>query len=124
MEKSRIVGEFLADTIEKQSWYRAKANTINGVVASLAGVAIWIATYFGTTGAAPELSEALTLFVIPVLTALSLRLTKNGIGTQQANDLLTQISAQEMRDIAAASTEAERRAVVDGFSVYKEAPHA
>ena len=86
MNNPEVIADFLEKTIEKQSWYRKNANVINGVVASTAATLVFILTYIQTTG---TISIAETAFgvIVPVVTGLSLRLTKNGIGKKQAEDL-------------------------------------
>ena len=117
-QRTKIISDFLADAISNQSWYRAHANTVNGVLASIAGVVVWLSTYLGATGAMPELNEILVSFVVPLFTGLALAVTKNGIGPQQSNELLKHAREAEERDIEAALLDAERHDVVNGFSVY------
>lgn len=86
MNKPEVIAGFLEKTIEQQSWYRKNANVINGIVASAAATLVFIFTYIQTTGSVP-VAETAFGFIVPVVTGLSLRLTKNGIGKKQAEDL-------------------------------------
>lgn len=84
--RTEVVADFIDRTVESQSWYRQNANVVNGTAAGLAGAAAFLLTYVQTTGSWPGLEGAL-VFLSPVLSAVALKLTRNGIGEVQAAEL-------------------------------------
>lgn len=95
--KHDVIADFVDRSVEDQSWYRKNANTINGVVAGLAGAAVFLLTYVQTTGAWPG-AEALLVFLAPLLSAVALKLTKNGIGETQAAELKRRADMEDRQD--------------------------
>lgn len=110
MNNPEVIADFLESTIKKQSWYRKNANVINGVIASTAATLVFIFTYIQTTGDIPVAETAFGL-IVPVITGLSLRLTKNGIGTKQAEDL--------KKDAVVEKKKAPKSASENGFPEFK-----
>lgn len=96
MNNPEIIAEFIETAIKKQSWYRQHANVINGVIAATAGTLIYILTYFQTTGDV-SFGPATTAVVIPVITGVALRFTKNGIGKKQGEDLKEHAVAEDKK---------------------------
>lgn len=96
--KHDIIADFVDRSVEGQTWYRKNANTVNGVVAGLAGAIAFLLAYVQTTGQWPG-AEGLLVFLAPLLSAVALKLTKNGIGETQAAELKRQ-AAMEDREVS------------------------
>lgn len=86
MNNPEIIADFIETTIKKQSWYRKHANVVNGVIAATAATVVYILTYLQTTGDVPVAQTAFAA-IIPIVTGVSLRFTKNGIGKKQGEEL-------------------------------------
>lgn len=95
--KHDLIADFLDRSVERQSWYRKNANTVNGGVAGLAGAVAFLLAYVQTTGQWPGI-EGLLVFLAPVLSALALKLTRNGIGEVQAAELKRKAAMEERRE--------------------------
>lgn len=105
MNNPEVIADFIETAIKKQSWYRKNANVINGVIAATAATLIYILTYFQTTGDVPVAQTAFAT-IIPVITGVSLRFTKNGIGKKQGKDL-KEHAVVEDKNKKASNTSAE-----------------
>lgn len=97
MNNPEIIADFIETAIKKQSWYRQHANVVNGVIAATAATLIYILTYFQTTGDVPVAQTAFAA-IIPIVTGVSLRFTKNGIGKKQGEDLKEYAVAKDKKD--------------------------
>ena len=96
MNNPEIIADFIETAIKKQSWYRQHANVINGVIAATAATLIYILTYFQTTGDVPVAQTSFAA-IIPVITGVALRFTKNGIGKKQGEDLKKHAIAEDKK---------------------------
>lgn len=96
MNNPEIIADFIETAIKKQSWYRQHANVINGVIAATAATLIYILTYFQTTGDVPVAQTSFAA-IIPVITGVALRFTKNGIGKKQGEDLKEHAVAEDKK---------------------------
>ena len=96
MNNPEIIADFIETAIKKQSWYRQHANVINGVIAATAATLIYILTYFQTTGDVPVAQTSFAA-IIPVITGVALRFTKNGIGKKQGEDLKEHAIAEDKK---------------------------
>lgn len=114
--RTEVVADFIDRSVEGQSWYRQNANVVNGTAAGLAGAAAFLLTYVQTTGSWPGLEGAL-VFLAPVLSAVALKLTRNGIGEVQAAELKRK-AAMEDRELVRHETPAL------GTPVSRETPAA
>ena len=85
--KQDIIVNFLENSLENQSFYRKNANTINGVVASVAATLVFVLTLIQTAGYLPG-TEAAIAFIIPIITGLALKLTTNGIGKKSVEKII------------------------------------
>lgn len=94
MNRYEVVAGFIDRAVEDQNWYRRNANWINGTLAAVAGVLVYLLAYIQTSGNSPQL-EQLLVAVVPFLTAISLRLTKNGIGSVQAAELKQKVAKED-----------------------------
>lgn len=103
MNNPEVIADFIETAIKKQSWYRQHANVINGVIAATAATLIYILTYFQTTGDVPVAQTSFAA-IIPIITGVALRFTKNGIGKKQGEDLKEHAVAENEK---ASNTSAE-----------------
>lgn len=108
-ERYNVIAEFIAGVVEEQSFYRRNANTINGTIAATIGAIVWVAQYLLTTGQAPELYQILSALVIPVLTAISLKLTRNGIGAKTSEALKKPAAEAALRQTALEEAQNKRQ---------------
>lgn len=104
MNNPEIIADFIETAIKKQSWYRQHANVINGVIAATAATLIYILTYFQTTGDVPVAQTSFAA-IIPVITGVALRFTKNGIGKKQGEDLKEHAVAEDKKKNAPETSE-------------------
>lgn len=104
MNNPEIIADFIETAIKKQSWYRQHANVINGVIAATAATLIYILTYFQTTGDIPVAQTSFAA-IIPVITGVALRFTKNGIGKKQGEDLKEHAVAEDKKKNAPETSE-------------------
>ena len=104
MNNPEIIADFIETAIKKQSWYRQHANVINGVIAATAATLIYILTYFQTTGDVPVAQTSFAA-IIPVITGVALRFTKNGIGKKQGEDLKEHAIAEDKKKNAPETSE-------------------
>lgn len=95
--RTEVVADFIDRSVEDQTWYRQNANVVNGTAAGLAGAAAFLLTYTQTTGSWPGLEGAL-VFLAPVLSAVALKLTRNGIGEVQAAELKRKAAMEDRQE--------------------------
>ena len=104
MNNPEIIADFIETAIKKQSWYRQHANVINGVIAATAATLTYILTYFQTTGDVPVAQTSFAA-IIPVITGVALRFTKNGIGKKQGEALKEHAVAEDKKKNAPETSE-------------------
>lgn len=97
--KYEPVADFIDDIIANQSFYRQHANVINGALASFIGALLALASYAGgLEGDTPTWLPVLSTVIIPFVTAVWLKLTTNGVGPKQGEQLKAQAKANAERD--------------------------
>lgn len=96
--RNELIAEFIDQTVEDQSWYRKNANTVNGTAAGLAGATAFLLAYYQSTGTRPGL-ESLLVFLAPLLSAIALKLTRNGIGEVQATEMKRKAALEDRMEV-------------------------
>ena len=106
VDKYEPVADFIDDIIENQSFYRQNANVINGVLSTSICALLAIVSYFGgLEGDVPTWVPVLSTVIIPLITAVWLKLTTNGVGPKQGEKLKAQAKANAERDARHANDE-------------------
>lgn len=123
--KHDIIADFVDRSVEGQSWYRQNANVVNGLVAGLAGALAFLLAYVQASGSWPG-AEGLLVFLVPIFSAVALKLTKNGIGESQAAELKRHAAMEDREDsrrevsrqVAPTAPVADTPSTASGLPVY------
>lgn len=82
---NETIHEIVAEAVRRQPWYQKNANTIVAALGALAAILSFVLTL---SLGLPENVIAAVGAAIPVLTALAVKLTRNGVQASTADKLL------------------------------------
>lgn len=109
-ELYQTLGTTLADVVSKQSTYRRYANTINSFAGALLGMIGVVLAQLTAEGKFDK-STAIAGAIAAITAAMATRLTKNGISTTNANEIIAEL--QQNYKAVADATVANAQAIVD-----------